>query len=455
METKKGRFSPGLDGPRSLLQKSGGGWGLKALPEFALALAAKQGWSLLKENNLWAEVIYQKYIWPLDIIDWIRRPHWNRLGISTIWKATLNAMPLIRDNLLWRIGNGASVRIGFDPWPGSGNALILPEGLVLHLNNKDIKYLSQIGDNQHSTIFSQAWITDQQWQLTEEWSIIWKEYIQALIETHIRLREEEDELIWAVSKSGQYVPKLGYYKLIEDKNPDSHKSWWTAISHLQAQPRTRLLMWNILADKIPSGSNLRKRAFAGPSWCVLCRQEEETTPHLFLNCMITRALWTQTTQALNINAAWQGEDIPAAWEQWWTTVASQKPRNLPLLMAWYIWNRRNAIIFENCLVNWNLLPSLICAAYFELPNESKQKKPKIIIPEPINRDMSWAYFDGAAQRQGCGGGILLHLSDSHFFHMRLGLGPGTNNHAELMTLRLFYILPYPKTVNNYKFLGTQ
>ena len=54
-----------------------GGWGLKDLPEFSLVLAAKQGWSLLKQNNLWAEVIYQKYIWPLDIIDWIRRPHWN------------------------------------------------------------------------------------------------------------------------------------------------------------------------------------------------------------------------------------------------------------------------------------------------------------------------------------------------------------------------------------------
>lgn len=127
--------------------KKWGGWGLKYLPAFSQALAAKQGWLLLKQDSLWAEVIYQKYIWPLNIINWLRRPHWNRLGISAIWKATLEAMPLIRDNLLWRIGNGNAVRIGQDPWLGSGNAHILPDELVLHLNSQGIKYLSQIGDN--------------------------------------------------------------------------------------------------------------------------------------------------------------------------------------------------------------------------------------------------------------------------------------------------------------------
>ena len=104
-------------------------------------------------------------------------------------------MPLIRDNLLWCIGNGSQVRIGLDPWPGSGNAQILPEGLVQYLNNRGIKYLAQIGDQQRSSIFSQAWITDRQWQLTDEWNSNWKDYIQALTESHIRLKEDEDELI--------------------------------------------------------------------------------------------------------------------------------------------------------------------------------------------------------------------------------------------------------------------
>lgn len=55
--------------------KKWGGWGLKLLPAFAQALASKQGWLLLKQNSVWANVIHHKYIWPLFIIDWIRRPN--------------------------------------------------------------------------------------------------------------------------------------------------------------------------------------------------------------------------------------------------------------------------------------------------------------------------------------------------------------------------------------------
>jgi len=167
---KKGKIFAWARWSKIATPKKWGGWGLKSLPEFAQALAAKQGWLLLKQNSLWAEVIHHKYIWPLTITDWIRRPNWNRQGIFAIWRAILNAMPLIRDGLLWRIGNGSSVCIGIDPWPGSGITHNLPEGLVLHLNNRGIKFLSQIGDQQHSTTYSQAWLTDRQWNLPNEWS---------------------------------------------------------------------------------------------------------------------------------------------------------------------------------------------------------------------------------------------------------------------------------------------
>ena len=36
----------------------------------------------------------------------------------------------------------------------------------------------------------------------------------------------------------------------------------------------------------------------------------------------------------------------------------------------------------------------------------------------------------------CGGGACLFLNQSHYFQISLGLGVGTNNYAELMTLKL-------------------
>ena len=54
----------------------------------------------------------------------------------------------------------------------------------------------------------------------------------------------------------------------------------------------------------------------------------------------------------------------------------------------------------------------------------------------IDRSLPWAFFDGASQNNMCGSGAILFLTDSHFFVMSLGLGEGTNNFAELMSLKL-------------------
>eukprot|EP00253_Pinus_taeda_P031496 PITA_31496 len=283
---KKGKIFAWVKWAKIATPKKWGGWGLKSLPAVAQALDAKQGWLLIKQNNLWAYVIHHKYIWPLTITDWIRRQNWNRQGISGIWRAILNAMPIIRDCLLWHIGNG-----------------------------------------------NLAWLNEQHWNLPIEWNEDWKRYIQALTETHIRLRAEEDELIWALAKTSQYSPKLGYIKIIDDKKQDIHISWWVSLWKLNAPPRTRLLMWNILENKAPTGSNLKKRAFSGPSRCVLCLQAEESTQHLFLSCPTTRTIWAQVILSLNLNVDWQGVDISTAWEQWWISVAAEKPRNLPVLVS--------------------------------------------------------------------------------------------------------------------------
>jgi ribonuclease HI len=62
-------------------------------------------------------------------------------------------------------------------------------------------------------------------------------------------------------------------------------------------------------------------------------------------------------------------------------------------------------------------------------------------PAPIDPTMPWDFFDGASQNLLCGGGgggggAVLHISDSHFIKIKMGLGKGTNNYAELMALLL-------------------
>ena len=81
---KKGHTFAWTNWSRIALPKRWGGWGIKDLPTFALALSAKLGWTILTGNNLWTRVTIQKYIHPLTPIEWIRSPLEHHTKSSTI-----------------------------------------------------------------------------------------------------------------------------------------------------------------------------------------------------------------------------------------------------------------------------------------------------------------------------------------------------------------------------------
>jgi len=71
----------------------------------------------------------------------------------------------------------------------------------------------------------------------------------------------------------------------------------------------------------------------------------------------------------------------------------------------------------------------------------------------IDRSVPWGYFDGAAQENRCGGGALLFLSDSHYFTLSCGMGEGSNNFAELMSLKLLLVFAVEKGCLNLNVFG--
>jgi ribonuclease HI len=68
----------------------------------------------------------------------------------------------------------------------------------------------------------------------------------------------------------------------------------------------------------------------------------------------------------------------------------------------------------------------------------------VVQEEEIDKSRPWGFFDGASQNFVCGGGAILYLSDSHFFKMSLGLGEGSNNYEELMSLKFLLIFSIEK-----------
>lgn len=71
----------------------------------------------------------------------------------------------------------------------------------------------------------------------------------------------------------------------------------------------------------------------------------------------------------------------------------------------------------------------------------KTPKHRPVRIEQIDKGIPWGFFDGASpvDQRSCGGGGVLFKSEEHFFHISAGLGRGTNNFAELMSLRLLLL----------------
>jgi hypothetical protein len=139
------------------IPKALGGWGLKNIFLFSKALATKSSWKLISYENLWTQVVSQKYIHLDSIEDWIRRLVKDCLNCSIIWKALLKPFLVIGDRLAWRIGKGSKVRIDIDPWPGSGHSRILLDDVKGELHTNGDLFLNQIVDPTHSSLWKQEW----------------------------------------------------------------------------------------------------------------------------------------------------------------------------------------------------------------------------------------------------------------------------------------------------------
>eukprot|EP00253_Pinus_taeda_P019711 PITA_19711 len=416
------------------IPKKWGGWGLKDLPSFAQALAAKMGWTLLTGKNLWTSISYHKYIWPHNILDWVRLPTWPNIGISSVWKALLNSLPLIKDNLVWRVNDGSLARIGMDPWPGCGGRHILPEDLIQQLHSQAIRVLEDIANPQNSSIFEQHWKAAHQINLPPVWHQDWMDYIISLLEAHIRIKQGPDELMWHLSRNGIYTPKTGYLALISHKIPDAISFWWKIVWKITAPPRQKLFFWCILKGVVPTGDYLMHRAVYGPTWCTFCKLSSESYIHLFLLCPAISAIWQAISASIRFTGKWEGHDINHAWESWVYNHKLSKLESLPVITCWYIWLARNRMIFDDKPPNWPHIISLI-TAYNSLPDPPQPRNKSLRDPPPIDHSTPWAFFDGSAQQQGCGGGFLLFKNEQHFYKVKMGLGPGTNNFAKIISLR--------------------
>lgn len=218
--------------------------------------------------------------------------------------------------------------------------------------------------------------------------------------------------------------------------------------------------------------NLRKRSFAGPSICHMCRQEEETALHLMQTCQKGRKLWEKVAFRCQKEGRVQG-DLKITIHNW-----SQKPFQsnllntlwhlIPGLLMWNIWKERNRRIFKDQTMplekiwnkfHQNIMETLSIRQWHseDLPtlpqeksiwanwrlqlnqnsivnNQSNMQNQEASTWTPPPLDMLQLNFDGASKgnpgKAGYGGVFRNHKGSPQCIFMG-SIGWDTNNSAEL------------------------
>ena len=98
--------------------KQWGGWGIKHLKVFNIALVAKIMWWALNDSGLWGILLKSKYMYRLPLELWLRRNNSPHSNSSLLWRSFILSITHMNLNLCWNVGRGNCIYVGIDPLVG-------------------------------------------------------------------------------------------------------------------------------------------------------------------------------------------------------------------------------------------------------------------------------------------------------------------------------------------------
>ncbi|CAL1379943.1 unnamed protein product [Linum trigynum] len=167
-------------------------------------------------------------------------------------------------------------------------------------------------------------------------------------------RNVEDRLIWHATLDGLFSVKSAYHLAVRldqlNERWRAQVSWmdkasWIRLWDANIPPKLKIFAWQLLSRILPTSEALIERKIEVLPQCSVCWAPSETMEHLFLDCPVARALWTQS------GLDHLGEGLPRHTFPLFLKkllAILQKPSQFMGVIAilWRIWRSRNWVVFE-------------------------------------------------------------------------------------------------------------
>jgi hypothetical protein len=122
---------------------------------------------------------------------------------------------------------------------------------------------------------------------------------------------------WSKNRgNSEYTAKLGYKAKMEKEMERETSWWWPVVWKLENPLKAKIFMWLALENKILTWDNCQKRNMQGPRRCNLCKNNEESLDHLFVNCPFTREVWKKLLLINSGKNRWEQRSLIDCFHSW-------------------------------------------------------------------------------------------------------------------------------------------
>jgi hypothetical protein len=248
----------------------------------------------------------------------------------------MSSQVLLKEGLIWRIGNGCSVQIWGDRWLPSPTtyAVQSPKKLL----PDDAKVCDLIDSETNK------------WDQSLIQSIFSQEEAEVISTIPLSKYGQPDLLLWRGTSTGVFTVRSAYHMEVERHESMIGESsyqgdlqkLWNLIWGLNVPNPVKMFTWRACHNILPTWSNLQKKGIALDPLCLFCQTELETVRHVLWDCPSASDVWGACDRKIQKSNV--GGDNFSDVVQYMFDRCSHEEVELHVEVARRIWFRRNIVV---------------------------------------------------------------------------------------------------------------
>lgn len=263
--------------------KCEGGMGFRDLHIFNLVMLARQSWHLIQEpESLCGAVLKAKYFPNSSILEAVPQP-----GMSYTWRSILRGLELLKEGIIWRVGDGGSINAWRDPWIPTGST------------RRGVMFRGQVLVDKVSELINPIL---EQWDEELVTDLFGQEDAKEILVIPLR-SGMVDHVAWHFEPKGVFSVKSTYRLGVSIREAKSHSdassssetqvntSKWNKLWCMKLPAKVRIFLWRLAHDSLPTRMNIKRKHVDLDTLCPVCRRLDEDGGHTFLKCKFIKQVW--------------------------------------------------------------------------------------------------------------------------------------------------------------------